>query len=205
VLVLRPSAPDPLGADVVVATPAVRSQFGARLAAVYAPAVIASFGSGNLRIDIRGVAPDGATAYRSALAADVAARRVAGSQLASNPAVSAPAAARAELTGGRVDPRLLITLAALAAAEPVRIVAFGGSGPGASRGVPLRSAEVVPASAASPAASAADRIVAFLRAQRPPFTPARAAIIRHAGLRVVGIEFAAPSPLGLLQGSRATP
>ncbi len=45
-LVLGTSASDPLGSDLVVATPALRSQFGARLASVYAPVVIASFGSG---------------------------------------------------------------------------------------------------------------------------------------------------------------
>ena len=54
---------DPLGSDVVVATPALRSQFGTRLESVYAPAVIASFGSGDERIDIRAIAPDGAAAF----------------------------------------------------------------------------------------------------------------------------------------------
>jgi hypothetical protein len=52
-VVLGTAAPDPLGSDLVIATPAVRSQFGARLAGVYAPEVIASFGSGTGRIDIR--------------------------------------------------------------------------------------------------------------------------------------------------------
>ncbi len=60
------SASDPLGSDLVVATPALRSQFGARLASVYAPVVIASFGSGAARIDIRAVAADGTAAYDSA-------------------------------------------------------------------------------------------------------------------------------------------
>ena len=39
-LVLRPSSADPLGSDLVMATPAVRNQFGARLASVYAPVII---------------------------------------------------------------------------------------------------------------------------------------------------------------------
>ena len=130
-LVLRSAASDPLGSDVVLATPAVRSQFGARLASVYAPQVIASFGSGALRIDVRAVAPDGAAAFQSALAADLAARRAAGSQLLRNSRISASPGARAALLAGQLDSRLLITLAAMAAAGPLRIESFGGSGPGA--------------------------------------------------------------------------
>jgi hypothetical protein len=61
-LELRGAAPDPLGSDVVVATAAVRSQFGARLASVYAPVVLARFGSGRFAIEVRAVAPDGANA-----------------------------------------------------------------------------------------------------------------------------------------------
>jgi hypothetical protein len=55
----RPTSTDPLGSDLVIATAAIRAQFGARLASVYAPAIIASFGSGNARIDIRLVFPGG--------------------------------------------------------------------------------------------------------------------------------------------------
>ena len=59
-LVLRPGASDPLGSDVVLATAAVRGMFGSRLADVYAPEVLASFGTGQARVDVRIVAPDGA-------------------------------------------------------------------------------------------------------------------------------------------------
>jgi hypothetical protein len=45
-LVLSPARAAPLGSDLVVAAPAVRSQFGARLTAVYAPVTLATFGSG---------------------------------------------------------------------------------------------------------------------------------------------------------------
>ena len=63
-LVLGTATADPLGSDVVVATLAVRNQFGTRLQSVYAPVVIASFGTGAGRIDIRAIAPDGTAAYR---------------------------------------------------------------------------------------------------------------------------------------------
>src|SRR5271170_6730227 len=62
-LPLGPGSNDPLGSDLVVATATVRNEFGSRLA-LYAPAVIASFGAQNARIDIRWVYSDGAKAYR---------------------------------------------------------------------------------------------------------------------------------------------
>ncbi len=192
-LVLGTAAPDPLGSDVVVATAAVRSQFGARLAAVYAPLIIASFGSGAGRIDVRALAPDGAAAVTSALAADRRARAAAGEQLLRNSRVSASAPARAALLAGRVDPRLLVTLSALAAEAPLRLVAFGDSSPGASPAVPLRGAEI---GAAAPAGLSA--MLAFLAAQRPPYRPAMARIARGAGGQpVLTVRFDAPGPLGL--------
>jgi hypothetical protein len=197
-LELRSGAPDPLGADVLVATAAVRSQFGRRLAGVYAPAVLASFGSGRLRIDVHAIAPDGAVAYWAGLASDLRARREAGRQLLGNPHVRVSAAARTELQAGQVDSRLLTTLAALAAKESVQVTAFGDSGPGASAGVPLRSAVITVAGRADPAAVA--DMLTFVRAQRPPYLPARALIEPGAaGASVLSIQFAAPSPAGLLQ------
>ena len=59
---LGPGAGDPLGSDVVLGTAAVRGLFGSRLAAVYAPEVLAGFGTGPARIDVRIVAPDGSAA-----------------------------------------------------------------------------------------------------------------------------------------------
>ena len=187
-LVLAPGTPDPLGSAVVLATPAVRAMFGSRLATVYAPQTLASFGTGAARVDLRVVTPGGAAAYRTALAADLSARRAAGLQLLADPRISGPADVRADLAAGRVDARLLITLAAMAQAEPVRIQAFGSITPGASSGTPLRTAEL----AAPPAAAQA--MLAFVRAQRPPYLAARSGLSRG----VLSIEFSAPSPLGLL-------
>jgi hypothetical protein len=56
-MTLQPTATDPLGSTLVIATPAIQSQFGARLASVYAPLVIASFGSGAEQIDVRYIPP----------------------------------------------------------------------------------------------------------------------------------------------------
>jgi hypothetical protein len=195
-LVLRSGAADPLGSDVVLATPAVRAQFGTRLASVYAPQVIASFGAGAQQIAVRTVAPDGSRAFTTAWAADQAARRTAGRQLLRNSRLTIAGPARAALRDGRVDDRLLVTLAALAADQALRIVSFGGSGPGAGAGTPLRTVRVAAASGLSP-------MLAFVRAQRSPYLAAHAAITRRPGPSVLTIEFAAPSPAGLLNDQAA--
>jgi hypothetical protein len=196
-LVLGPSTPDPLGSDLVVATPALRSEFGARLAGVYAPVVIASFGSGAARIDIRAVAPDGTAAYESALTADRNARIAAGGQLIGNRNITMTAAARTVLRAGQVDPRLLTLLAALAAQQPVRILAFGDPSPGASAAIPRRSVELAPAKAGTGAAARLRTMLSFVQAQRQPFLPTTAVLVHQSA---ISVEYAAPSPLGLLSG-----
>ena len=197
-LVLKPAAAGPLDAEVVVATPAVRSLLGTRLGAD-APLVIAGFGSGAGPIDIRLVAAHGAAAFETALKGDGRARIAAGGQLLGNGRISVSAAARAALATGRVDPRLLVTLAALLAQQPVRIVAFGDLPPGASPAVPFRSADISTARTSASRGDGLAAMVAFLHAQLPPYVPARVRIIRGTGGQsVLDIEFGAPSPLGLL-------
>jgi hypothetical protein len=195
-MVLSPTAADPLGSAVVVATPAIRNQFGARLAGVYAPLVMASFGAGPERVDIRAVAPDGTAAFESALAADRSARISAGKQLLRNGNFRASAPARAALVAGQVDPRLLVTLSALAAQLPLRLVTFDDPSPGASPDVPLRGAEIGSAEIGAAASAGLTRMLAFLAAQRPPYLPAVARITRSAGGQsVVAVRFDA---LGLM-------
>ena len=190
---LQPSAPDPLGSLLVVATPVIRNQFGTRLASVYAPLVIASFGSGAERVDVRYVAPDGTAAFESQLAADQKARIAAGEQLLTNKHVQASAAARQALMAGQVDPRLLVTLSALAHQMPLQLVAFVDPSPGVSSDVPLRGAEV--GAAASAGLSA---MVTFLRAQQSQYAPTVARITQGSnGQSVVTVRYDAPGPMGL--------
>jgi hypothetical protein len=198
-MTLGPAASDPLGSAVIVATAAIRSEFGSRLTSVYAPTVIASFGSGSAQINVRVYAAGGAAAYLAALRADELSRRTAGSQLLHNSRVSAAPAARQQLAAGQVDSRLLITIATLSGQGPVRILAFGDSGPGASPGVPLRQAEL----ASPPGAKSGylQSVVALLRAQRQPYLANSVTLARLAnGQEVVRVDFSAPSPLGLLSG-----
>jgi hypothetical protein len=199
-LVLGPARADPLGSDLVVATAAVRGQFGARLAGVYAPVTVASFGSGTARIDVRVVAPDGAPAYWAALAADVRARAAAGGQLLRNRSIHVSAAARSALADGEVDPRLLVTLAALAHLHPLDITGFGRPSPGASAGVPLRSAVIT---GATPPGSrhpvSLQSLMVILQAQRSPYLPSSLEIVQiPPGEAVLRIGYPVPSPLGLL-------
>ena len=197
-LALSSVATDPLGSTMIVATPALQSQFGRRLATVYAPVVIASFGSGTSRVDIRVTGPDGAAAYRAALAADLAARRATGKVLLGNSRITASAAARRDLAAGSVDSRLLITLATLATGQYVHIEAFGDAAPGADSDMPLRSAELtIPRLAKNPGTYLRSVLV-FLRAQNSPFRAASARVTRVGGKAALQIEFSAPSPLGLL-------
>jgi hypothetical protein len=182
---------------VVVATASVRNQFGARLASVYAPAVIASFGSGPGRIDIRATASDGTAADASARAADRRARVSAGAQLLRNSRIAVAPGARAALSEGDVDPRLLMLLAALAVQQPVRVSAFGDPSPGASQAVPLRSAQIAPLRPGTQAESRLRAMLSFFEAQQQQFLPLRASL---AGTSALTVEYAAPSPLGLIGG-----
>jgi hypothetical protein len=192
-LPLQPSAADPLGAQLVVATPVIRNQFGTRLATVYAPLVIASFGSGANRVDVRYVAPDGSKAFEAQLATDRKNRIAAGRQMLANNHIQASAAARGALLAGQVDPRLLVTLSTLAALMPLQLIAFVDPSPGASADVPLRGAEIgAAASAGLPA------MVTFMRAQQGEYAPAVARITQDAGGRPVFIvRYDAPGPMEL--------
>jgi hypothetical protein len=183
---------DPVAASVVVTSTSAGSQLADR----YAPAVIASFGSGSSRIDVRAIVPGGRAGYESALRADLAARQSAGTQLLRNRRIQFTARDAAQLRAGAVDSRVLATLAALSSQYALRVAAFGDAAPGAA--VLLRAVTVTIGGSGNRAAELAAAL-ALVHAQRPPYLPAYAAIIHPAGGRAaLSIQFAAPSPLGLL-------
>ena len=195
---LGPGSTDPLGSVLVVATAAVRAQFGGRLASVYAPAVIASFGSGNAKIEIREFFPGGTTAYRAALQADLRARKTSDAQLLDNSHITVSAAARARLLSGDIDPRLPTLIAAMADAYPVRIVDFGDQSPGGGPASLLRSVDL--ATHVSAAHLAAPAYISWMQglvnAQHAQYLPALNDLVTlPAGQTVLRIEFDVPSPL----------
>jgi len=187
---LPDGAASPLGASVLVTSPSVRSQ----LADEYAPALIASFGSGGDRIEVRAAEPGGAAAYQAALRADLASRRSAGSQLLRNWRIQFTAADAAQLRAGEVDSRLLATLAALASQYTFRVTSFGDASPGTQ----VLFREVTLTSDARNGAADLAAAQAIVRAQAAPYLPAHAIVQPAGGQPALSIEFAAPSPLGLL-------
>jgi hypothetical protein len=200
---LGPQTTSPLRAGIIIATAAVRAQFGNVLGAVYAPAVLASFGFGPDRIDIRQTAQHGAAAYRAMLRSDLANRKASGAQLLHSGRIAAAPIARRQLASGEVDGRLLIAIAQMAAAHPMFIVDFGIPAPGAGPAIPLRQADLAEDAHAHHlghvSAGYVRSMVSFLHAQHGAFRPARVQTVHVAnGLTVLRIQFTAPSPLGLL-------
>jgi hypothetical protein len=184
---------DIMGSQVVASTATVRDLFGSRLDSAYAPAVLASFGSGKTRIDVRVV---GAT-YLSALRTDVQQRKSTGVVMAADRSrITLTATARRQMDAGEVDAQLLIVIGDLASHNPVDILAFGDSGPGASPGIPLRSATL----AENGGARVVRSMIATLRAQPAPYRAAYVGTSLRGGQPVMIIEFDAPGPLGLING-----
>jgi serine/threonine protein kinase len=198
-LTLGPTSADPLGSALVVVTAAIRAQFGGRLVSVYAPATIASFGSGNARIDVQLVYPGGTASYRAAQQAALSARKAADAQLLNNSQIAVSRTARAQLLSGDIDPQLPELLATMAVGHPVRIVAFVNQSPGGGPASLLRSVDLATADPEvnlTPAAYLA-WMRAFLDAQRAPYQPAWAQQVRlRTGQTVLMIGYGAPSPLG---------
>jgi hypothetical protein len=199
-LPLTAAASDPLGSAVVMSTIALRSQFGSRLPDVYAPVVLATFGTGETRVDVRVEAPGGAQSYLAAQRADELARQAAARQLLGNKGLHVSGLALQEIAVGNLDSRLLMLLAALTAQlHTVTIAAVGDSGPGASPGVPLRMVDI---NALVPPAHPNQglyllAVLNFLKVQQPPFLPS-VTVLREPGRTLIQIVVAAPSPLGLL-------
>jgi hypothetical protein len=195
-LVLKSGGGEPLRSSVIVVTAAVTKMVGTEFLTSHAPAAIASFGSANRQISVRLIYPQGAAAYAAALRQDIAERKTNEVSLLQNPRVTAPSAARRQLQEGQVDPRLLLTLAQLASQWRLPIVAFGDRAPGASPGVPLRSADLA---VAGDAVGQAQQMSTYAHQLQDYFASAHIRAVRLAnGQDVVRVQFAAPSPLGVL-------
>jgi serine/threonine protein kinase len=200
-LTLGTMSNDPVGSSLVVATAGVRAQFRGRLASVYAPAIIASFGSGAARIEIRLVYPGGAKAYRAVQDAALRARKVADAQLLTNRNIKLPATAKVQLLSGQIDPRLAALIAPMTggrAGRPLRIVDFSNESPGGGPASLLRWVDL--ATAVPAAHLTRPEYVRWMRsymdAQQASFRPtwARQVTLRG-GQIVLRIGFGAPSPL----------
>ncbi len=187
---LKPGSPNPRGTTVVVTSGPAEGQLAA-----YAPAMVASFGSGSAQVQVRATEPGGAVAYATALRADLAARMSAGAQLLRNNRIRFTAQDAAQLRAGEVDTRVLATLAALSSQFSFSVTAFGDTSPGAA----VLYREVIITGDGPSGAAELGPALALVQAQVPPYLPAQAVIVHPAaGQSGLSIEFAAPSPLGLL-------
>jgi predicted Ser/Thr protein kinase len=197
-LTLGSGSVDPVDSNLVVATAVVRAQYGSRLASVYAPAVIASFGSGNARIEIRWLFPGGAAAYRAAKRTTLRARKATDARLLANSQVTFSAAARAQLRSGDIDPRLPLLISLMADGHPVNIVDFVNQSPGGGPASLLRSVDLATADRAAHLTPAAylGWMRTFINVQRAPYRPAWSQqVTLRPGQDVLRIGYGAPSPL----------
>lgn len=128
----------PGSAAFVLSTPALRSQSGDSLASS-APEIVASFGSGQERVDVLIAASGTAAAFQQAARQAQNASARLGRSLARNRRLKEGPNTRHELTTGMVDQRLLVVLKKLLAARSVSLAGFGDPDPGASWSAPLRS------------------------------------------------------------------
>ncbi len=199
--ILGTASPYPRTSAIVVETAAVRALFGSSLDTEWAPAVLATFGSGEAEITIRVIAIHGAAAYRAALAADLTERKDAGAALLQGNRITVSVTAAKQLAAGQVDSRLLLAIAALETAEPIDIVRFGNIGPGGDADMPLRIAYLAESDQVAHMTSSAyvRSIVSDLgEAPAPANSASTGPVALPDGQTVLSIEFTAPSPLGLL-------
>jgi hypothetical protein len=160
---------------------------------------------GDRGITVRVIAPHGVLAYQNLLSDDLAARKEAGAGLLDDSQITISAAARNQLASSQVDSRLMLALASLAGSEPINIVKFWNTGPGASAGNPLRFADLAKNDQAVHLNSSAYMRAVFadlstanadFRAN-PQIRPARTVPAMLQGLAVLQVEFSAPTPLGV--------
>jgi hypothetical protein len=187
----------PATAGMVVATPVIQSEASAELAA-RAPLVLASFGTGAARVQVRAFGAGTGATYLAAVRHQMAASGKTGRGLLRNRRLHLFGAARAEVASGRVDPRLLVVLGRLAAAYPIDVTAFGDSGPGAGWPSQLRSVSIdgLVRGTGRHKVSNVRAVLRLLHGQRAPY---RASVRQQqsAGGRVMLIiQFPAPSLSG---------
>ena len=194
---MPPSASGAPGTDVIVTSASAHAWLSQD-----APTLLASFGSGAHLIEVRAISAGGPAAYQATLRSDLAGRRSAGAQLIQSRRIEVSAQGAEQLKAGEVDSRLLAMLAVLASQRSWQVITFGDASPGVpSTEAPYRQVIIAEADGRGGAGGLAAAL-AVARAQQVPYQPAQVSTVRladgQAGLR---IDFAAPSPLGLLTGS----
>ena len=195
-VVLQPGVRLPGPGSLIVATPAVRAQYGAQLGTL-APATIAAFGTGAQAVQVRVIVPGGPQGYSQTVSKALAARRHAGRTLLQDRKVHARGAIKTDLRSGRIDPRLITDLRRLAAHYAVYLVRVGDAGPQAGRAVPFRLAEVAvsPRGSGRGDASNLRGMEKLLKSEPARYRPELLRKRLAGGAAVLEIKFLAPSPV----------
>ncbi|WP_147375217.1 hypothetical protein [Jiangella rhizosphaerae] len=176
--------------DYIVSTPALRADDTDRpdvRTALVESTVVAEFGSGGGRVEIRAIHPLGRAVAEAVAAGDRRTVRYATGQLLRNDALTFNAAARAVASAGRVDPRLVIVLGKLSGTHQldVSLPALPGEQDGVRRRLVLGGL---------PTEDEAARLALWLLGQPPPFTPSQ---VDTDGTTVVA-TYSLAAPRGLL-------
>jgi hypothetical protein len=195
---LGPTSSYPVTSKVVIVTQAVRDLFGSSLSSDYAPTALAAFGSGQASITVRVIAAHGPGVYWNQVHADQSVRQAIGKELLTTGGITASAEASQQMLAGQPDSRLLVAIVHLASKEPIDIVDFGNFPPDGDPAVPLRYMDLAESGRAAHMSRPA-----YLRTLRAglaslEYPPAAIVSTVLTGQSVLRIEFAAPSPLGLL-------
>ncbi|WP_281267293.1 glycosyltransferase family 39 protein [Curtobacterium sp. 9128] len=85
---------------------------------------VASFGTGNQKVDVRQINSEGQAAADKAITKAADQRKTLGTQLADNPALMADAGTRSQFRAGQVDSRAMIALGQVLADDSVRVDRF---------------------------------------------------------------------------------
>jgi hypothetical protein len=159
--------------------------------------IIAAFGSGNAKIEIREVFPGGTAQYREVQQAEARARKSADAQLLANNRITFSATAAAQLRSGEVDPRLPVLIAEMIHSHPVQIVDFGGRSPGGGPASLLRAVDLTAADTAAHLTRAAylSWLHELVNAQRAQYHPELTQVTLPTHQTVLRIWYGAPSPL----------
>lgn len=151
--------------------------------AVQNSTTVASFGTGDQRVDVRRIHAAGTTAADEAITAATNGRKTMGTELAQNPALRADAGTRSQFRAGQVDSRAMLALGQVLADQDVRVDRFTALT--GEDGQPFRRV-VLHASSGDTAVRVADTFAAMSDAIRP-------ADIERDGSRVV-VTYAPADP-----------
>jgi hypothetical protein len=160
--------------------------------------MIASFGTGNAKIDIRWVYPGGATVYRAALPAALRVRKTADAQLLTNSNIYLSSTAKEQLLSGQIDPWLPLLLVLMAHGHPLSIVDFASQSPGGGPASLLRWADLATTVRTVHLTRAAylGWMRSFIDTQRAEYQPIWVKqVTLRTGQAVLRIGYGAPSPL----------